>query len=103
MASQVVQMDYPVITSVSQNFGQASEALVAIGQVLQVTITMLRTAAFFGMELAGALAQYLEVIKAKVDKLAGLTKEFSGDLARAVNDHRTGQYQAGSYFGEGIN
>ena len=102
MASQVVQMDYPVITNVSQRFKQAHDALVAIGKVLQVTITTLKTISFFGVAVAKALAQYLEVIKSKVDKLAGLCQEFSTDLARAVTDHRNGQYKAGGYFGEGL-
>ena len=102
MASQVVQMDYPVITNVSKRFKQAHDTLVAIGKVLQATITTLKTISFFGVALARALAKYLEVIKSKVDKLAGLCMEFSVDLARAVNDHRNGQYKAGSYFGEGI-
>lgn len=102
MASQVVQMDYPVVMSASQKFAQASEVLVGIGRALEVTITMLRTSAFLGALVAAAFAQYLETIKGKVEQLANVTREFSRDLARAVNDHQRGQYQAGRYFGEGV-
>lgn len=101
MASQVVQMDYPVVTNISNGFKAAHDTLVAVGKALDAAITTLRTLAFFGMALAKALADYLQVIKDKVDKLAKLAQEFSDDLARAVQDHRTGQYKAGSYFGEG--
>lgn len=101
MASQVVQMDYPVVTSVSKGFKAAHDTLVAVGKALEAAITTLRTLAFFGVALAKALADYLQVIKTKVDKLAKLTQEFSDDLARAVEDHKKGQYNAGSYFGEG--
>jgi hypothetical protein len=102
MASQIVQMDYARVTAVSNRFKTSSARLIAVGKVLGVTITMLRVAAFFGVVLAAALAKYFERIKLRVDYMAAMTAEFSRDLARAVDDHRNGQYVAGSYFGEGL-
>jgi hypothetical protein len=49
-----------------------------------------------------ALAKYLEVIKKKVQKLAKICEEFSGDLAAAIKDHRKGDVRGKHYFGEGV-
>jgi uncharacterized protein YukE len=102
MPSQVVQMDYPIMSNVSQRFMQAHDTLVQIGNVLQTVMNGLRAVSFTGAALVQALLRYLEVIKQRVDRMAAMCREFSEDIARAVNDHRNGQYRAGSYFGEGL-
>ena len=51
---------------------------------------------------SAALANYLDVIKQKVQKLAKICEEFAGDLARAITDHKNGDFQGKRYFGEGI-
>lgn len=101
-SADVVEMDYDVIKSVSDGFRAAAEALEAIGKILEVAIQALRAAAFASLGTSLALANYLENIKKKVEKLAALCQEFSGDLARAIQDHRRGDYRGKSYFGEGV-
>ncbi len=102
MAGQVVQMDYAVVGDVSKGFGMSAQTLTVVGKVLEVAIGILRATAFFSLGTSAALAQYLDTIKNKVNNLAKLCNEFSGDLARATEDHKKGDVQGKRYFGEGI-
>ena len=102
MAGNVVQMDYGVISDVSKGFSVAANTLTVVGKVLTALITILRVAAFFSAGTSAALANYLETIKNKVNKLAKLCTEFSGDLARAIVDHKNGDVKGKRYFGEGV-
>lgn len=102
MAGNVVQMDYAVINEVSKGFGTAADILTQVGKVLEVLIGLLRATAFFSAGTSLALANYLDVIKGKVNNLAKVCREFSGDLARASDDHKKGDVQGKRYFGQGI-
>jgi hypothetical protein len=102
MAGNVVQMDYGVMSDASKSFSTAANTLTMVGKVLTALITILRVAAFFSAGTSAALANYLEVIKNKINKLAKLCTEFSQDLARAITDHKSGDLQGKRYFGEGV-
>ena len=102
MAGQVVQMDYAVIGDVSKGFGTAANVLTTVGKVLEVLVGILRATAFFSMGTSLALAQYLDNIKGKVNNLAKICNEFSGDLGNAIGDHKRGDVQGKRYFGEGV-
>jgi hypothetical protein len=102
MAGQIVQMDYQAIGNVSKGFQAAKAMLTGVGKMLEVLINVLRATAFFSFGTSAALANYLDVIKQKVNKLAKLCEEFAGDLDRAIGDHRNGDFQGKRYFGEGV-
>ena len=102
MAGQVVQMDYAVIGDVSKGFGIARDTLKVISTVLQALVQSLRAASFMSFGTSAALAQYYDVIRQKIDKLAAVCDEFSTDLANAINDHKRGDIQGKRYFGEGV-
>jgi hypothetical protein len=95
-------MDYAVIGDVSKGFSTASDVLTTVGKVLEVAIGILRATAFFSMGTSLALAQYLDVIKQKVQNLAKICTEFAGDLANAIGDHKKGDVAGKRYFGVGI-
>lgn len=102
MATQVVQMDYEVVTAVSKGFDAAAQSLRTVAKVLEVLINILRATAFASMGTTLALARYLENIKKMIEQLAKVCDEFANDLARAVNDHKRGDIKGKSYFGEGV-
>lgn len=102
MATQVVQMDYEVVTAVSKGFDAAAQSLRTVAKVLEVLINILRQMAFASMGTSLALANYLENIKKMIEELAKVCDEFAGDLARAVTDHKKGDIKGKSYFGEGV-
>lgn len=102
MATQVVEMDYSTITAVSKGFGAQADALKVIAKILEVAIQILIATAFLSGGLNLIHARYLEVIKKKTKKLAEICNEFSGDLAKAINDHKKGDVRGKSYFGEGV-
>lgn|SRR5574341_2397831 len=98
----VVAMQYQPILEVSRGFQQAAQILRTVAKVLQALVQILRAMAFASMGTSLALANYLDVIRQKCEKLAKVCEEFSQDLSRAVTDHKNGDYKAGSYFGEGV-
>jgi hypothetical protein len=102
VATQVVQMDYGVITEVSKGFSVAAQMLKTVSKVLGILINILRATAFFSMGTSLALANYLENIQRAIDNLAKVLDEFAGDLSRAVTDHKRGDYKGKTYFGEGV-
>jgi hypothetical protein len=102
MATQTVLMDYDVVTDVSKGFNMVATALKTVGQVLEVLIGILRASAFFSMGTSLALANYLEVIKKKVNNLSKVCTEFSQDLMTAIRYHKAGEGVKGRLFGEGI-
>jgi hypothetical protein len=95
-------MDYSVITAVSKGFKANAATLKAIGKALEVAIQILQAMAFVSLGTTKALAQYLSVIKEKVQKLGKICEEFAGDLANAIRDHKKGDIEGKRYFGEGI-
>lgn len=102
MATSTVEMTYAPIQQASKAFEVSAQTLKTIGKALEIAIQILRATAFASMGTSLALANYLDVIKDKVQKLGKLCQEFSGDLKRAVSDHKKGDYKAGTYFGEGV-
>ena len=102
MASQVVQMDYEVITAVSNGF-KAAEAVVKI--VAAATIALVETykvSAFFCPPLIAYYTQWQQNIREKSKTLAAKLAEISDDLKQAITDHRNGDVQGKAYFMKGI-
>ena len=98
MAGQVVQMDYTVIGNVSKGFNTAHETLDATSKILEAAIEILRAAALFSLGTSAALANYLQLIKTKVDKLSKACVYFRDNLARAIGDHQKGDVEGKHYF-----
>ncbi len=98
MAGQVVQMDYSIIGSVSKGFQTSAEMLDGVGKALEIAIDILRATAIFSFGTTAALAQYLTVIKQKVEKLSKACTWFSQNLAQAIGDHRKGDVEGKHYF-----
>lgn len=98
MAGQKVEMDYTVVGTVSKGFETQSTVLNALGKVLNIAVQALRAAAFFSMGTTLALANYLEVIMKKVNKLSDVCKWFAKNLAQAVTDHQKGDVTGKHYF-----
>lgn len=102
MATQVVEMDYNVIQAVSKGFAEAAETLRTMAKILEKAVQVLNAMAFFSFGITKALAQWLEGIQKAMENLAKICEEFSGDLARAIDDHKKGDIEGKSYFGEGV-
>ncbi len=99
---EIVAMTYQPIQEVARGFQQAAQMLRMVARTLAAAVQILRAMAFASMGTSLALANYLDVIRQKCENLAKICDEFAADLTRAVNDHKSGDYKAGSYFGEGV-
>jgi uncharacterized protein YukE len=96
-----VQMTYAPVEKAAKGFDATSKALKAMGKILQVVIQQLRAAAAATLGMSAVYANYLDVIRQKVEKLAKICDEFARDLRRAIKEHKAGDYQGGTYFGAG--
>lgn len=100
MASTVA-MTYPTVTAVARGFDAQAGVLKTVSTALEGAINTCKTLAFLAPMVAKALEIYLTNIKKAVDQLIKDCQFYSKNLDKAVNDHKTGQYDAGSYFTQG--
>jgi gas vesicle protein len=94
-------MTYQPIQTTAKGFDTQSQTLKTVAKVLKALAQALK-ASFFGAILFAEIIRRMELVADKSEKLAAVCDEFSGDLKRAVADHQSGDYKAGSYFGEGV-
>jgi gas vesicle protein len=97
----VVAMTYAPIQGVAKGFDTQSQTLKTVAKVLKALAQALK-ASFFGAILFAEIIRRMELVADKSEKLAKVCDEFAGDLRRAVAEHQSGDYKAGSYFGEGV-
>jgi gas vesicle protein len=97
----VVAMTYAPVQGVAKRFDTQSQTLNTVAKVLKALAQALK-ASFFGAILFAEIIRRMELVADKSEKLAKVCDEFSGDLKKAVKDHQSGDYKAGSYFGEGV-
>jgi hypothetical protein len=99
MAGQVVQMDYPVVQSTAKGFRGQSQIVLGIGKAAVATFTALEAGAFWCPPLAQYYARCKDAVNKKSKELSDTLLEFAGDLDRAVQDHKNGDFEGKSYFG----
>jgi len=100
--SQKIAMHYPTIQQVSQGFKQAAQILRTVAKVLDALIQILRAMAFASMGTSLALANYLQTIKEKIEKLAKVCEWFSQNLDNALKAHQQGVSDSAQFFTQGI-
>lgn len=96
-----VAMTYAPVENASKMFNLKSKTHTMVAKACKVIANALK-ASFFGAILFAELIRRLELIAEKSEKLAKICDEFSQDLTKAVKDHKSGDYKAGTYFGEGV-
>lgn len=102
MAKEVVQMDYAVMGQASQTFSTSASILDNVSRALTVLYGECAAKAFVNPFVAAALASRITMLKQRTDKLSKVCTEFSNDLKKAVTEHKSGDYKAGTYFSQGI-
>ncbi len=100
MASTVA-MTYPTVTAVARGFDAQAAMLKVIMLAITAAVRAMQAACFMAPMVVEKLEQYLENIQKANDKLVKDCEFYSKNLDKAVNDHKTGQYDAGSYFTQG--
>jgi len=99
MAGSVVQMDYEVIGDVSKGFTERSQQSKIIGQVTNTIITALLANPLVSMTIGPLLRQINQAVQKKTKELSQLCDEFAKDLKEAIKDHKNGDFEGKSYFG----
>ena len=102
MAKEIVQMDYAVMGKASQTFETSASILDNVSRALTVLYGECIGKAFVNPVIAVALMSRITMLKQRTDKLSKVCTEFSVDMKRAVQEHKTGDYKAGTYFTQGI-
>lgn len=78
-----VQMDYEAVLAAAAGFENAGELLKRVSVALEAALRILQVAAFVGIVGAAVIANYINNLKPRVDKLAGTCTEMAGDLRDA--------------------
>ena len=95
MATEEIYMNVPEVTQIGNTFGQISDVLKNVSQVLNVMIDTLRAAAFVGFVAGAAEAQFLNVIKQYIDGIQKRCDELKKDVLASVKAYENGD-QRGS-------
>ena len=98
MAGQVVEMDYPVMQNVAKGFRTQADVMNAIGKALVVMFEALEKALWF-VGLGAYFGRCKDATKKKTEELVKTLNEFGKDIDDAVNDHKKGDFEGKSYFG----
>ncbi len=101
MAGQVVQMDYPVVQNTAKGYRNQSDVVLAIGKAAVLHFTILEAGAFWCPPLAQWYSKCKDAVNKKSKELSDTLLEFAGDLDKAVDDHKKGDFTGKSYFGKG--
>jgi hypothetical protein len=94
-------MSYGPVTQISKNYQMQADMLKAVAAALKAAAMALKMSLFGAIMFAEVIRRF-ELVAKKSENLAKLCEEFSNDLARAVDDHKKGDYKAATYFGEGV-
>jgi hypothetical protein len=98
MAENEVYMDIPAVKGISKTFGTVADVLDKVSQALEVMIDTLKATAFVGLVGGLAYAQYLDVIKTKIDEVSEKCQELSKDVSDSVDAFERGDQQGATKF-----
>jgi hypothetical protein len=93
-----VYMDVPAVRDIAKTLNTISEILTNVARVLEVLIFTLKTTAFIGLVGGYAVAQFLELIKPYIEKMAEKLAEISRDVDASVTAYESGDAQGATRF-----
>lgn len=93
-------MTYAPIEAVAKSFLQQAVCFRAVCKIMGVMVYDLRMGAFSSASTDPALANCIAEIEEKCKKVVKLCDDYSGALVGAMSDHKSGDYKAGTYFGD---
>ncbi len=98
MPNDEVYMDIPAVRDIAKTFGNVSDVLKNVSQVLQVLIDTLKATAFIGLVGGLAVAHFMEMIKPYIDKMAEKCAELKSDVTASVDAYERGDAQGATKF-----
>ena len=98
MSDTQVYMNIPEVRNISKNLGTVSEVLTNVARVMDVLITTLKTTAFIGLVGGYAVAQFLEMIKPQIEKMAEKCAELSKDVDASATAYENGDAEGATRF-----
>lgn len=93
-----VYMNIPAVRDMAKTLKQVSEVLTNVARVLDVLINTLKTTAFIGLVGGYAVAQFLEMIKPHIEKMAEKCDELSQDVNTSVDAYEAGDAEGATRF-----
>jgi F0F1-type ATP synthase beta subunit len=98
MNNDEVYMDVPAVREMAKGLGTIGETLTNVVKVLDMLLTTLKTVAFIGLVGGAAVAQFIEMIKPYIEKLAAKFTELSGDVNASVDAFERGDQIGATRF-----
>jgi hypothetical protein len=97
-AGTQVYMDVPAVRGMASSFGTIGDMLKAVAKVLEVLSTILKTTAFIGLVGGAAIAQFIDMIRPDIDKMAEKCTELDKDLSTSVDAYERGDAEGAARF-----
>lgn len=93
-----VYMDVPKVIGFGDKMESIGTVVEGVSTALQAMITALKATAFVGLFGNMVLANFLENLKPKIDKLAEQCTEIGGDLKASARAYQNGDALGGTRF-----
>ena len=93
-----VYMNVPEVRNISKQFGQFSELLTNVGNVLEALSETLQSTAFIGAVGGAAVVLVIETIRPTVDRWAEQCGEISRDVEASAAAYENGDQQGATRF-----
>jgi len=98
MSDSQIYMNIPEVKGIAKNLSTVSDVLTNVARVLDVLITTLKTTAFIGLVGGYAVAQFLEMLKPQIEKMAEKSAELSKDVDASVTAYENGDAEGATRF-----
>jgi hypothetical protein len=98
MSDSQVYMNIPEVRGIAKSLQTISEVLTNVARVLDVLINTLKATAFIGLVGGYAIAQFLEMIKPQIEKMAEKCAELNRDVEASVTAYENGDAEGATRF-----
>lgn len=98
MASPDVSMNIPDVEQMAKTFDTMADVAKAIAKALKIIIATLNAVAFISFGSTAAMAQFLERIQPRVERLGEKFEELNLDLYGAIISYRDGDNSGSQRF-----
>ncbi len=93
-----VYMDVPAVRNMAQQFGVIGDTLRTVAKVLDGLANLLNATAFIGLVGGRALAQFIDMIRPHIERIAEKCTELDSDLNASVDAYERGDQLGATRF-----
>jgi hypothetical protein len=93
-----VYMDVPAVRNMAQQFGNIGDTLRTVGRVLEGLANLLNATAFIGLVGGRVIAQFIDMLRPHIERMAEKCAELNTDLSASVDAFERGDQLGATRF-----